>query len=249
VKFSEKLGKSSAAMLDGAATGYAPHPISSRFCRYELRTTNVTAATDFYAALFGRRDLIIRELPVSARTRGAPAHWLGYLSTTELGGSLVALQRWNTHGAMPIGARMGNGAVVRDPGGAMLALTDTDELVDAGVALHVLQTPNAAHAAQIYVELFGWVLTDRFELGPGNAFQQFAWRTGEPNAGAIGEIAGRPGIHPQWQCFFAVGSLDTALARVREHGGDVIGPTELPDGRRIAACDDPQGAAFGLIER
>jgi hypothetical protein len=148
---------------------YQP-PMSSRFCRYELRTTNVSAATDFYAALFGRRDLIIPELPVSAQTRGAPAHWLGYLSTTELGGSIVALQRWNDHGAMPVGARVGNGAVVRDPGGAMLALIDTAELVDAGVVLRVLQTSNA-------------------------------------------------------------------------------GPTELPDGSRIATCDDPQGAAFELVER
>jgi predicted enzyme related to lactoylglutathione lyase len=223
--------------------------MSSRFCRYELRTTNVSAATDFYAALLDRRDLIIRELPVSARTRGAPAHWLGYLSTAELGGSLAALQRWIDHGAMPIGARVGDGAVVRDPGGAMLALTDSAELVDAGVALHVLQTANASRAAQIYVELFGWVLTERFELGPSVSFQQFAWRAGEPNAGAIGDIADRPGIHPQWQFFFAVGSFDAALTCAREHGAAVISPTELPDGRRIAACDDPQGAAFGIVER
>lgn len=224
------------------------HPMSSRFCRYELRTTEVNAATDFYAALLGRRDLIARELPVSARSRGAPAHWLGYLSTAELGGSIVALQRWSEHGAMPIGARVGNGAVVRDPGGAMLALTDSTDLVDAGVALHVLETPNAERAAQLYVELFGWVLTERFELG-ATSFQQFAWRAGEPNAGAIGDLAGRPEVHPQWQFFFAVKSLDSALACVREHGGKVIGPTDLPDGSRIAACEDPQGAAFGLIQR
>jgi predicted enzyme related to lactoylglutathione lyase len=222
--------------------------MTSRFCRYELRTTDVSAATDFYAALLGRRDLIIRELPVGARSRGAPAHWLGYLSAAELGGSLVALQRWNDYGAMPIGARVGEGAVVRDPGGAMLALTDSAELVDAGVALHVLHTPNAIRAAQIYVELFGWVLTERLELISGHVFQQFAWRAGEPNAGAIGDIAGRPEVHPQWQFFFAVGSLDAALACVRDHGGVVIGPTQLPDGRRLAACDDPQGAAFGLVE-
>jgi predicted enzyme related to lactoylglutathione lyase len=222
--------------------------MTSRFCRYELRTTNVSAASDFYAALLGRHDLIIRELPISARTRGAPAHWLGYLSTAELGGPIVALQRWNEHGATPIGGRIGNGAVVRDPGGATLALIDSAELVDAGVAMHVLQTPDAERAAQIYVELFGWVLTDHLELGSSGSFQQFAWRAGEPNAGAIGDIAGRPGIHPQWQYFFAVESLDTAVAYVHQHGGTVIGPTKLPNSRRIAACEDPQGAAFGLLE-
>jgi uncharacterized protein len=222
--------------------------MASRFCRYELRTTHVSAASDFYAALLGHRDSIIRELPISARTHGAPAHWLGYLSAAELGGSMAALQRWNAHGAMPVGARMGDGAVVRDPGGAMLALTDSSELVDPGVALHVLHTADASHAAQLYVELFGWVLTERIELPSQGSFQQFAWRAGEPNAGVIGDIAGRSEIHPQWQFFFAVASLDAALACVQEHGGAVVGPTALPDGRRIAACEDPQGAAFGLIE-
>lgn len=205
------------------------------------------AASEFYIALLGRADLIIRELPISARSRGAPAHWLGYLSVAQLGGAMVVLQRWNDHGAMPIGARMGDGTVVRDPGGAMLALTDATTLVDAGVDLHVLLTPNASRAAQLYAELFGWVLTEPFELASSGSFQQFAWRAGEPNAGAIGDIAGRPEIHPQWHYFFAVQSLDAALALVRERGGVVIGPTGLPDGRRIAACEDPQGAAFGLV--
>jgi predicted enzyme related to lactoylglutathione lyase len=222
--------------------------MTSRFCRYELRTTHVDAASAFYAELLGRTDLIVRELPVSAQARGAPPHWLGYLSVAEQGGSVAALQRWNAHGAMPIGARVGNGAVVRDPGGAALALTDSVELVDAGVALHVLHTPDAARAAQLYAELFGWVLSGRIELG-AVSFQQFAWRADEPSAGLIGDIAGRPGVHPQWQYFFGVSELDAALAIVRKRGGLVIGPTELSDGSRVAACDDPQGAAFGLIQR
>jgi predicted enzyme related to lactoylglutathione lyase len=163
---------------------------------------------------------------------------------------MVTLQRWNEHGAVPVGARTGDGAVVRDPGGAMLALTDSADVVDAGVDMHVLLTPNASRAAVIYTELFGWVLTERFELKESGSFQQFAWSAGEPNAGAIGDIAGRPGLHAQWQFFFAAaGSFDAALECVRRNGGTVVGPTELPNARRIAACEDPQGAAFGIVER
>jgi hypothetical protein len=40
----------------------------------------------------------------------------------------------------------------------------------------------------------------------------------------------------------------SALFGVRRHGGIVIGPIELPNGVRVAACDDAQGAAFGLVE-
>jgi uncharacterized protein len=218
--------------------------MSSRFCRYELRTTDVSAAGAFYAELLGRRDLIIRELPVPARSHGAPAHWLGYLSAAELGGSSAALQRWSTYGAALLGARVGNDAVVRDPGGAVLALTDDSELVDAGVALHLLHTPHAESAAKNYAELFGWVLSEQLA-----DLQPFAFGAGEPAAGLIADLAGRSGVHPQWLYLFGVSALDSALETVRQRGGMVIGPTELPNGRRVAACDDPQGAAFGLIER
>ena len=111
---------------------------------------------------------------------------------------MVTLQRWNEHGAMPIGARTGNGAVVRDPGGAMLALIDSAEVVDAGVSMHVLLTPNAAHAAQIYAELFGWALTETLELGSSGS--RFGWSNisewqpttiGRPNAATASRIKKR----------------------------------------------------------
>ena len=103
---------------------------------------------------------------------------------------------------------------------------------------------DASSAARIYSELFGWAL-----LEPSPMFQPFAWRVGEPSVGAFADIAGRPELHPHWLFFFGVDALDAALARVRAAGGVVNGPTALPDGRRVAACEDPQGAAFGLIER
>jgi len=53
-------------------------------------------------------------------------------------------------------------------------------------------------------------------------------------------------VHPQWLHFFAVPSLEKAIELTLAHGGKVIGPTNLPNGALVAACDDPQGAAFGL---
>ncbi len=61
---------------------------------------------------------------------------------------------------MPNGAHMGNGAVVREPGGAMVALIYASELADAAVVLHM---PDASRAAQIHVEVFGWTLPEQFE--------------------------------------------------------------------------------------
>ena len=58
-----------------------------------------------------------------------------------------------------------------------------------------------------------------------------------------------PHIHPHWLFHFRVPALDAAVDRVRAGGGLVAATFELPDGRRIAVCDDPQGAAFALEER
>jgi len=35
---------------------------------------------------------------------------------------------------------------------------------------------------------------------------------------------------------------------VRELGGLVTRPDRIADGHRVVACDDPEGAAFGLYE-
>lgn len=85
-------------------------------------------------------------------------------------------------------------------------------------------------------------------IARGARHRSLAWADGQPTIGMISDIAGRPEVHPHWLFLFAVPSLDAAVARVRSLGGIAIGPTALPNGARVAVCDDPQGAAFGLIE-
>jgi predicted enzyme related to lactoylglutathione lyase len=138
--------------------------------------------------------------------------------------------------------------LLRDPGGAVLAVTDETGPSLAGVIWHHLNTVDALRAAANYVELFGWALTERVDVESFGVAQQFAWSTEEPSVGSIGDIEGRPGVHPHWTFFFGVASLDDAVAKVRSHRGLVLGPTTLPSGVRVAVCDDAQGAAFGLME-
>ena len=64
----------------------------------------------------------------------------------------------------------------------------------------------------------------------------------------MADIAGRPGVHPHWLFHFRVAALEPALAAVRAAGGLVLDPLTLPNGARIAVCDDAQGAAFALQE-
>ena len=72
---------------------------------------------------------------------------------------------------------------------------------------------------------------------------------GSPSVGAIIDITELPGRHPHWLFFFEIDALEPAIAAMQTAGGLVLDPIALPSGERVCVCDDPEGAAFGLLER
>lgn len=205
--------------------------------RYQLRTTDVEGARAFYSALVPDAEIVLHE--------GRP-HWLGHLGVDRLA---PALRAFITLGATQLGptrtAPDGETAILRDPGEAIIALTSRPALSQK-VAWHVLNCYDAVRVADLYRDLFGWDLTDRLDLGPLGVYQQFAWRAGTPNVGSITDISARPGLHPHWLFHFHVAALAPAIDVVRDTGGRALPPIHLPNGERIAVCEDPQGAAFAL---
>lgn len=223
-----------------------------RFCRFVLRTTDVEAARAFYASLLGDvgADLDIEPLPEAAAARGAPAHWLGHIGVDDVE---AAARAFVERGATRLGPTRplagGEAAIVRDPGGAVVAVaTKPSSPTSTSVVWHGLNTTDLERAAACYRELFGWQTTDRLDLGALGVHHRFAWHAGGTNVGSMADIAGRPGVHPHWLYHFRVPALDPALTAVRAAGGVVMSPIELPGGDRIAVCDDAQGAAFALRE-
>ena len=222
----------------------------SRFSRYLLRTTNVEAAAAFYdAVLEGRGDGIL-PLHESAIARGARPHWLGHVRGGERGSAESLGTRFVERGAMRLGPPPGVGdfVVLRDPGGAIVAVTDSAAESSAGVVWNQLNTREPSAAAANYSALFGWSFSEPRDFGQFGGQQYFAFGPGEASSGGISGIEGRPEVHSHWLFFFAVPSLEVAVARVRANGGAALGPLELPNGVRVAVCDDAQGAAFGVIE-
>lgn len=223
----------------------------SEFVRVTLRTLEIAGARAFYATLLGRDDSNIASLPEEAARRGAPSHWLGELGVTDVEN---ATRDFTARGAARLGptratADGGEMAVVRDPGGAVVALTTRANLpVHCGVVWYHLNTANVRQAISNYRDLFGWEV--RMCSGPGvlGEYHEFAWRAGGPKAGSMTDIAGRAGVHPHWLFHFQVSSLDRAASIIRTAAGTVIGPMQLPDGQPMIVCNDPWGAAFALRE-
>ncbi|MEI9942542.1 MAG: VOC family protein [Pseudomonadota bacterium] len=225
----------------------------TRFCRFDLRTTDAEAARAFYARLFGHERAVVWPLHEQALARGARPHWLGHVGVAnpeQVAAEFIARGATRLGPARPTedgGAAM----VLRDPGGALLALSTLPRAggAELDVGWHVLNTRDAELATTNYCELFGWEATDSVDLAALGAFRRFAWHAGGSNAGVIADIAGRPGVHPQWLFVFEVAALGRAVEITRTAGGVVLDPVVLPGGDTLFVCDDPQGAAFALRER
>lgn len=212
------------------------------FRRVVLRTLDVPAARDFYAALFGGPPVEpVVEVPAAARARGAPPSWLVYLGVDDVDAALEAF------GGVALGPVLrdpeGDTALTRDPGGAVVGLT-TAPATPTRAVLSVLNTPAVAACRAAYERLMGWSFGEPAELG-GVRLVPFAVRPGGPVVGALADTAGRPGVHPAWNLHFPVEDLEGAVARVEAAGGLHLPVFELAD-RRVVACDDPWGAAFSL---
>jgi predicted enzyme related to lactoylglutathione lyase len=216
---------------------------------------DVAAARAFYFAVLGNTDLEIVQLHEQAVARGARPHWLGFLDVAEVE---VLASAFAERGAAPLGPKWVNprgleAAVMRDPGGAVVALgkpaaAQGSAMPRPQVAWHVLNTADVERAIANYSELFGWEFKQPVDLAEHGVFHPFAWQPGGVAVGALSDIAQRPGVHPHWLFHFHVAALEPALAAVRAGGGLVIGPFTLRTGARLAVCEDNQGAAFALLE-
>jgi hypothetical protein len=232
------------------------------FCRYALRTTDLDAARKFYSEAIGLElpngkseasSLEAWPLHERARANGAPAHWLGQISVDDVEGSAARLVELGGERLGPA-VRTADGthyATLRDPFGAVVAVRARGEsLSDDPIAWHQLHTRDAERAWQVYSELFGWVHTETLDVpDPVGGYRLFAWSDAGKSMGSIGNTGRRDGVHPHWLFYLPIADIDAAVDRVRSLGGKAMDPITLPDGSRLAACDDPQGAAFGLARR
>ena len=225
------------------------------FSRYQLRTTDVDGAHAFYEDLFSHafwgRGVDVTPLPAALAARGVPANWLGHVRVEDV---VPPMYRFMDAGATRLGApppdgRDTAGVVLRDPFGANVALAplNGDRLEDR-VAWHLHSSRDEERAIEVYASVLGWTALERQDLGERGRHVTFAWDAGGRPVGSTSDVARRPHVHAQWLFFFATPDLDASVSLVRELGGLVTRPERTADGHRVVACDDPQGAAFGLYE-
>ncbi len=251
--------------------------MASKFIWYELMTTDLEAARDFYARVVGwtpeawpgespyivmkpegtdRGVGGIMTIPEEAKAMGAPPAWLGYIYAEDVDAATQKLRKSSgiVHREPSDIPDVGRFSVVADPQGAtfmlMTAKGPDQPPMPSG-------TPGTVGWHELYTN--DWKAALDFYSG------QFGWTADEAlDMGEMGTyqlfaIDGQqaggmmnkpPHIPvPAWLFYFNVADIDAAAERVRSAGGTVmLGPIEVPGGSRILQAQDPQGATFALSQ-
>ena len=248
--------------------------LHGRFVWHELVTTDVPAATTFYARIMrwgawdastpGRPYILFGDgksaisaltpLPDEARQIGVQPVWVGYVGVDDVDAAAARVVQLGgaVHVAPTDVADVSRYSVVADPQGARLALFKWRKPAQ--------QPPAAPHAAG----RVGWheLLAADSEQAWSFYSELFGWQKEEADvsdtatyqpfsvAGQMigGMLTKPPDIPtPFWLCYFNTDDVDSAAERVTADGGQVLeGPLDTASGSWVIQCADPQGAAFAL---
>jgi hypothetical protein len=245
-----------------------------RFAWYELMTSDVEGAKDFYATVLGwsMRDASspgmtyglftvgetvvagLMHLRDDAREMGARAHWIGYVGVDDVDAAAERIKL--------------RGGVVYVPPTDIFNISRFSVFADPQTAaLGVLKWMRAGDRQRADMGArgrVGWhelIATDR-EKALAFYGELFGWQQADADVSALGTyqlfsaagetiggmVAG-PATMPAsfWLYYFNVGDIDAAAKRVTAGGGRILGGArELPGGSWVIQCADPQGAAFAL---
>ena len=248
----------------------------ARFVWYDVMTTDTKAAAAFYKAVIGwdatemgsadRPYTVfsagpamaagLMPIPKEACAEGAKPCWTGYIGVDDVDAYAA---RVTSAGGKVLRAPedipgVGRFALAADPHGAHFILfKGMGEAPDQGAApdapgrvgWHELHAGDREEAFAFYSGLFNWTKADAVDMGPMGIYQIFA-AGGAPCGGMMTRMPETPG--PFWLYYFTVDSIQSAMARVIQNGGQAInGPHEVPGGSWIVQCLDPQGAMFAMV--
>ena len=240
---------------------------------YELLTTDMKAAENFYAKVVGWTvqpfagagqpyemwarpgDVTIGGVMKIPEGMNFPPHWEMYVAVPKIEDAIAKIERLGGTSLGPLieVPDVGRMRTMTDPQGAVFAIIEPaptenrpeapPEIGDA--SWRELYSSDAPAAMKFYAEIFGWKPTRSMDMGPMGQYQIFgrAWDIG----GMMNKPKEMAQMPSAWNIYFRVADADAAAERVKANGGQVLnGPMDVPDGDRVVNCMDPQGAAFGM---
>jgi hypothetical protein len=254
----------------GTRTSYTP----GTFSWVDLTTSDQEGAKGFYADLFGwsfedrpaGEGVVYSMASVEGEDVAAiaplppgdpgPPRWNNYVTVAdaeaaaaraaELGGTVLT-EPFDVFDA-------GRMAVVADPVGGVFCVWQAGTNIGAGrvnepgcMTWNEFGTPDPQIVVPFYTELFGWG-TEAMPAEGGPSYIVISV-DGRANGGLREQSppekeAGAPSF---WMPYFAVEDADAIVAKAAERDAQtMLEPMDMPNGGRIAALADPQGAVFAI---
>ena len=247
------------------------------FSWIDLVTTDQAAAKSFYGELFGWTGIDnpvqegvvytmcqlngldtggISQLSEEMKAQGIPPHWNSYITVDNVDESAAKAK---SLGGTVMGEPFdvfdaGRMAVVQDPTGATFMMWQAGQHAGAGVvnapgslSWNELVSKDKAKAIAFYTGLFGWETQDA-DMGNGMIYTSIM-NQGRPNGGMMQMTEEWGDLPSHWMVYFAVEDCDASAAKVKSLGGTVmIEPQDIPDVGRFSQVQDPQGAAFTILQ-
>ena len=251
----------------------ADSSILGRFLWYELLTSDMKGAEQFYKPVVGWTvtpfegnpepyDMWTRpdgkpmggvmKLP---QGMNVPPHWGMYVGVPNLEEGVKAVEKLGGSWMSPVidVPQVGRMRTMKDPQGAMFSIYEPlnppqepegePKVCDA--SWHELYTTDAEAAMKFYTTLFGWQTLDAMDMGEMGKYHMFG--RGVPIGGMMNKPPQMAQVPPAWSLYFRVPDVHAAADRAKVNGGQVAnGPMEVPGGDWIVNCMDPQGAAFSM---
>jgi hypothetical protein len=244
---------------------------------YELMTTNTKGAESFYRTVVGWTSAPFEGSPepytifkrkgdasvagVLPRPDGvnAPPFWAMYVGVPTLETAAAHIKRLGGSECSPVidVPTVGRMQMMKDPQGAAFYIYEPataeerpEGPAEVGEASWLeLMTTDAPAALKFYSEIFGWQPSEAIDMGQMGKYHMF----NRPH-GMIGGMMNKPpemaGVPPNWQIYFRVPDITSAVERIKANGGQILnGPMEVPGGDWVVNAMDPQGAAFALHAR
>jgi uncharacterized protein len=251
----------------------ADSSVLGRLLWYELLTSDMKAAEQFYKAVVGWSvapfegspepyDMWIRPdgVPMGGVMKlpegmNVPPHWGMYVGVPNLEEAVARIEGLGGSWMSPVidVPTVGRMRTMKDPQGAMFSIYEPasppknpeGEPQIGDVSWHELYTTDAEAALTFYQTMFGWQPTESMDMGEMGKYHMFGRLF--PMGGMMNKPPQMAQVPPSWSMYMRVDDVQAAGDRVKANGGQVTnGPMEVPGGDWIVNCMDPQGAAFSL---
>lgn len=248
-------------------------PATGRFVWYDLMTSDVARATEFYGGLFGwqlvEQDMgefgkyqmiFLGEAAVGGMValepgQEVPPHWMAYSTVESVDG---ACERATALGGSVLSPPMdipevGRFAVIGDPqGGTIAPFTFGGEAPpecqgmppDGMFCWSELLSSDPEEARRFYGEIFGYGFG---EMDMGALGTYWILKRGEVGCGGIMQLPPDAPHTTHWVNYIAASDVDATAKKAEELGAQIfVPPSDIPGVGRFSVMADPTGALFAL---